>query len=278
MTATNTLSQKTTAGPRSARQRRRTRFAALARAEWFQFRRNKTLVVTGILFPIATPLAWHFIGKRADPDAATLAASTLETFALMALVFVQYYSVLSMVTTRRGEGVLKRLRTGESTDREILASPAVPGLILTGLGALVVGAVVYATGAPAPVNPIAFVFALLGGIVVFTLLALATSVFTKNAEAAQITSMPVMVLAIVGLGSIRTVLPERLGALADWTPFAAVSDLISLGAAGTTIAGDQPLRFAESLTELGRPLATLGIWMLIALAVVLRRFRWDDRG
>ncbi|GAB10872.1 putative ABC transporter permease protein [Gordonia araii NBRC 100433] len=265
-------------GRHGPRQPKRTRFGSLAKAEWLQFRRNKTLVVTGVLFPIATPLAWHFIGKGTTADAAALATSTLETFALMALVFVQYYSVLSMVTTRRGEGVLKRLRTGESTDREILSAPAVPGLILTLIGAVVVGAVVYATGAPAPVNPLAFVLALAGGAVVFTLLALATSVFTKNAEAAQITSMPVMVLAIVGLGSIRSVLPDRLGTIADWTPFAAVSDLIGLGAAGTPLAGGEPLRFAESFADFGRPLVTLGLWAAIAFFVVYKRFRWDDRG
>lgn len=254
---------------------------ALATAEYRQFRRNKTLMIMGTVFPVALPLVTFFLARDRSGTTADTAATGLEMFALMAFLFVQYYSVLSLITTRRGEGVLKRLRTGEAADWQIQTAPAVPVAVLTLIGAAIVGGVIYAFGAPTPVNPVAFVIAVLGGIVVFSLLGLATSAVTKNAEAAQITSMPVMILAFVGLTSIRDVLPDRLATIVDWTPFAALSDLISLGASGTPATAPDSfatLDFAGTFAEMAQPLATLGLWIALAAAIVATSFRWDDRG
>ncbi|MFD4433626.1 ABC transporter permease [Nocardia sp. NPDC058497] len=254
---------------------------ALAKAEWLQFRRNKTLVYMATLFPVGIPLVIYFIARKDTEPTTAMAAVTVELLALMALIFVQYYSVLSMVTTRRSEGVLKRLRTGEAADWQIQSAPAVPGILVTLVCTAVVTVAVYGSGAPAPVNPVLMVLALAGGIGCFSLLALATSAVTKNAEAAQITSLPVMTLAMAGLASIRNILPDRLAALADWTPFAAVSDLVFLGASGKTATAAESeavLRFAGTVLESGRPFATLAIWTVLALALTRKSFRWDDRG
>ncbi|MGK8555876.1 ABC transporter permease [Nocardia gipuzkoensis] len=260
---------------------RRHPLTALAKAEYLQFRRNKTLVGMGIFFPVGISLAMYFIAIKDQAPTTATAATTLELIALVALLFVQYYSVLSMVTTRRSEGVLKRLRTGEAADWQIQTAPAVPGALVTLASTLVVTAVVYGTGAPAPVNPLAIVLAVLGGVILFALLALATSAVTKNAEAAQITSLPVMTMAMLGLAAIRNVLPDRLAGLTDWTPFAAISDLIFLGASGKPAIGaptDMVLDFAGTFGQLGRPFATLAIWTVLAFTLTHKSFRWDDRG
>jgi ABC-2 type transport system permease protein len=269
----------TATAPRSVGFGRRP-LTALAKAEYRQFRRNKTLVTMGTVFPVALPLVTFFLARNESGPTAEVTATGLEMFALMAFLFVQYYSVLSMITTRRGEGVLKRLRTGEARDWQIQAAPAVPGALLTLAGAVIVSAVIYGAGAPAPVNPVALALAVVGGIVVFSLLGVATSAVTKNAEAAQITSLPVMMIAMVGLASIRDILPERLAEFAAWTPFAALSDLISLGAAGTSAIAaetDPVFDFAGTFAEMAQPLATLAIWTVLALALIASSFRWDDR-
>ncbi|NNH71269.1 ABC transporter permease [Nocardia uniformis] len=260
---------------------RRRPLVALAKAEYLQFRRNKTLVWMALFFPVGISLAMYSIAIRDQEPTTATAAMTFELIALVALLFVQYYSVLSMVTTRRSEGVLKRLRTGEAADWQIQTAPAVPGALVTVASTLLVAAVVYGTGAPAPVNPLATALAVIGGIVLFSLLALATSAVTKNAEAAQITSLPVMTIAMLGLASIRNILPDRLAELADWTPFAAISDLVSLGASGkpaTATTTDVALDFAGTFGEFGQPFATLAIWTVLAFALTRKSFRWDDRG
>ncbi|MGB6126127.1 MAG: ABC transporter permease [Gordonia sp. (in: high G+C Gram-positive bacteria)] len=259
---------------------RRRPLAALSAAEFTQFRRNKTLVFTALVFPVAMPLGVFLLASREGTTAA-VAGATFDMYALFALMFVQFYTMLSLVTTRRGEGVLKRLRTGEADDWQILTAPAIPGIAITVATATVVAAVVYGFGAPAPVNPLLMVLGLAAGSVLFALLALATSTFTKNAEAAQITSLPVIAMAMIGAGNIRAALPERAAELLGYTPFAAVSDLINLGAAGkTAVAGaDTPAAsFAGSFSEIGQPLATLAVWTVAAIALVYKCFRWDDRG
>ena len=259
---------------------RRRPLAALSAAEFTQFRRNKTLVFTALVFPVAMPLGLFLLTSR-DGATAEVAGATFDMYALFALMFVQFYTVLSLVTTRRGEGVLKRLRTGEAADWQILTAPTIPGVAITAATATVVAAVVYGFGAPAPVNPLLMILGLAAGSVLFALLALATSAFTKNAEAAQITSLPVIALAMIGAGNIRAALPDRASELLGYTPFAAISDLINMGVAGkTAVAGaDAPATdFAGSFSEVGQPLATLTVWTVIAIALVYKCFRWDDRG
>jgi ABC-2 type transport system permease protein len=278
-TATSAATTATTA---TTQPFRRHPLTALARAEYLQFRRNKTLMFMGVAFPVMVPLVFYFIGRGSEGGAtASVTASALDSYAMYALVFVLFYPMLSMITTRRGEGVLKRLRTGEATDREILMAPAVPGLGLIAVSATVVGAVVYGTGAPAPVNPLAFLIAIAAGAPLFALLALATSAVTKNAEAAQITALPVMAVAIVGLSTSRAPMPDAVADVANLTPYAAISDLVHLGARGKVVGVDDSVAasdFAGTFAEMGRPLATLAVWTVIAGAVAIKGFRWDERG
>ncbi|BDH59050.1 ABC transporter permease [Tsukamurella sp. PLM1] len=271
----------TTTAPAPAAGYGRHPLRALATAEYLQFRRNKTLLFMGTVFPIGMPLLLFFLARGGQPPKPMGTFITFELFVLCALLFVQYYSVLSMVTTRRSEGVLKRLRTGEASDLQILTAPAIPGALLTLLGTVVVAAAVYGAGAPLPVNPFLMLLALAAGVVIFTLLALATSAMTKNAEAAQITSIPVMMIAMLGMSSIRPILPDRLGMIADWTPFAAISDLLRLGQTGLALGAPDdaaPLDLMATFGETGRPLATLALWTVIAVILAKKWFRWDDRG
>ena len=269
----------TTSPPPSTTGARRRPLTALGTAEYLQFRRNKTLIYLGTVFPVGVPLVQFFLQDGHISDTAR-EVNVFELFALTALLLVQYYSVLSLVTTRRGEGVLKRLRTGEAADWQIQAAPAVPGAILTLTGTVVIAGVTYAAGGPAPVNPLALVVALVAGLVIFSLLALATSAITKNAEAAQITAVPVLALTTIGMGSIRTALPDPVTAVVNWTPFAAISDLVSLGVAGrpaTAAAGTPALDFVGTFGEVGRPLVTLAVWAVLALVLTRRFFTWDQR-
>ena len=112
------------------------------------------------------------------------------------------------------------------------------------------------------------------------MLQLASAASLEVAEAAQITSLPVIALATAGLGSLRSVFPDNIAAVVDWTPFAAVSDLVSIGALGRPLAatGADAVDFVASFGELGRPVATLVAWTVLTLVVVQRSFRWDDRG
>ncbi|MGV8873821.1 MAG: ABC transporter permease [Rhodococcus sp. (in: high G+C Gram-positive bacteria)] len=251
---------------------------ALSRAEFTLLGRNRVLLFNAIVMPLIVPIALLIVGSRGDgglKDAGV--ASALEIFALFLLVLLVFYNMLSIYATRRDELVLKRLRTGESSDLQILLGPAIPSLVLTVALGVIVGAVVVAFGGPVPINVLLVAVALLGGAGLFAALALITSAFTRNAEAAQITSLPVILIAMAGSSALRGILPDSLSKVIELTPMAAVSDLLNLGWFGTTTPGEASVGFAATFTEAGMPLLVMLAWILGSVLIARTHFRWEPR-
>ena len=125
-------------------------------------------------------------------------AGTIVTMWLVVGLFPVYYNVLSQFVSRRDELVLKRMRTGETRDSELLASIALPGAICALVAQRGRGR---GRGRPrpaVPVEPAALRRRGGDGVVMFTAFAYWTAAWTKNAEAAQLTSLPIIILASVG--------------------------------------------------------------------------------
>lgn len=255
------------------------RYRSLAAAEIRQYLRNKTLLFMAIVFPIGVGLLMQFMGEGGQPASAQIrTAISMEVFFLIALMFIQFYSVLSMTTTRRDERVLKRLRTGEARSAEILAALATPGAIMSLLlTALMSGILIFRTG-DLPSTGIVLFLAMILGIVISTGLALLTSSITANAEAAQITSLPVMVLAMLSQSPLRSTLPEQIQEPLARTPFALLGDLTFIEwtgqpyiAAAIPISGEHTASLA---TALG-PLALMLVWSIALMWAALRYMKWE---
>lgn len=278
-TATTLTTARTSTRPGGSPVRR---FTSLARAESLQFLRNKTLLVNATLLPMGFGLAMYLVLSGDDEQSKIQASAVaMEYFLLFALMFVQFYTVLSMVTTRRDEGVLKRLRTGEARDAEILGSSSFPGAVLTVLFTVVMSGLLMALGAPGPVNVVPIIVAVLLGLVVTSGLALVTSGFTKNPEAAQITSMPVMLLMFATMGNFRQMYPEGVNEVLARTPFALIFDLLQYGWAGNTTVDRMndvaPLTSGEVLGETWQMMLILVVWAGVCVWAGARYVRWDVR-
>lgn len=250
---------------------------ALSRAEFTLLGRNRVLLFNALVMPLIFPVALLLIGGRDEGLTDTGVGAALEIFALFLMVFLVYYNLLSVYATRRDELVLKRLRTGESSDAQILLGPAIPSLILTVILSLVIGGVVVMLGGSAPVNVVLVALALVGGSALFAALALITSAFTRNAEAAQITSLPVILLAMAGSSLLREVIPASLADVVSLTPMAAVTDLLYLGWFGNVAAGEASAGFVASFADAGRPALVMGAWILGSLLIARTHFRWEPR-
>lgn len=246
------------------------------KAEWLQFRRNKTLLFMATVFPVGIPILLFLIGD----GGSTESANSIDYFVMYSLLFVQFYTVLSMATTRRDERVLKRLRTGEASDLDIIGAISFPGALLTIIFSILIVPLLMVLGAPAPVNLVPIILAIVIGLVLCSALALVTSGFTRNAEAAQMTSMPVFILAMGGLGALRPVFGDSIVAdILSYTPFAAISDLVQIGWAGATftqsLAGETAVDFAGVFQEMLSPLAILAAWAIVSVWAARRYMRWD---
>ncbi|ART22223.1 hypothetical protein CBE89_12535 [Corynebacterium striatum] len=268
-TAHPTAHSATTA-PRAASLRR---LRALSRAEMRQFTRNPLLVIMALLFPAALPLFVWILGDQSvgSTDSAS------EIFVLLALNFGIFYPALSMTVTRRDEEVLKRLRTGEARDWEILTAIALPlaatmlllsVLMVTGLSIL---SMFLPLDPPVPhvwpVNALLMALAMVLGIVCSHAVAMLTSSFTANAENAQITSMPVLMLSMFSQSSLRSALPDALGQVLDATPFALVVDIVRAGWIGD---GSFISVFADSSTDLMK----LAAWTVTLVWAAHKYMRW----
>jgi ABC-2 type transport system permease protein len=262
-----------TAGGGSAR-----RIASLARGEALLLRRNPVAMLTAL----ATPVAMVLVTRASVPDDAEglgRGAAVVTSLAAFTLLFVVYYNLVTALVARREELVLKRLRTGEPSDAEILAGMAAPAVAIA-WGQVLIGALVavVAFGMDLPTNPALVLAAIVLGTALFVLLALASTALTRNVEMAQLTTTPVLVapLALSGLLFPVDLLPEPLQRVGEVLPLTPVVDLLRLGLTGTTTAG-AGVDLAASFGPAVVPLLVLAGWVVAGLWATRRWFRWDPR-
>jgi ABC-2 type transport system permease protein len=252
------------------------RTASLTRWNAALLSRNRLAFVYAAVLPLL-PLLLLLTGERGS---ATVGAGAIVTMLLVTALFPIYYNVLSQFVSRRDELVLKRMRTGETRDAELLVSIALPGIACALLVSAVAVPVAAALDQPLPLNPV--LYAALAGLVVimFTAFAYWTAAWTRSAEAAQLTSMPIILLASVG--PLAVTVPEMSGTLRDLlalTPGAAMADLVRIGWFGLDGpgAGEATLTVAETWGQAAKPLAVMAAWTALAVALAHRSLRWEPR-
>lgn len=247
------------------------RLRALGRAELTLLLRNRAALFTALLLPIGMTLAVRSGVQGMDLSGTGLTVGTvlLPGAIGFVLLFGVYVNLVSTYVVRREELVLKRLRTGEAGDTEILLGAALPAIVI----AVTQCALLLAGGAllldlSAPEQAGLLVLGLLLGLALMVAAAAATAIVTKGTEAAQLTPMPLMMLSF-GLSGVFVpldIMADRLADFAAWLPMTPVMELVRGGWTGE-------LSAAEAL----RATALAASWVGIALWAVRRRFRWEPR-
>ncbi|MFB9375747.1 ABC transporter permease [Kineococcus gynurae] len=242
---------------------------SLVRAETVLLRRNRALSFSAVLLPVGLVALLRAVGgdRLGGPDGIAAAVSML--FGAQ-LLFVVYYTVLSTAVARREEGVLLRLRSGEARDGQVLAALCAPAVLVTGITTvLLVGLGRSVIDLPLPAQPLLVLLGVVAGCVVFSALGLATAIWTRSVESAQITNLPLVAVCVLGAGLAvpLEVLPTGLAAVLELTPLAPVLELLRAGWSGDVVAYD-----------LVGAVGTVLAWAVVALALVASRFRWSARG
>jgi ABC-2 type transport system permease protein len=252
------------------------RTASLTRWNAVLLSRNRLALFYAVVMPLL-PLGLLLTGERGS---ASVGASAIVTAYLVIALFPVYYNVLAQFVSRRDELVLKRMRTGESRDAELLASIALPGVVTALALSAIAVPIAAALGQPLPVNPVLYVALAVLVTVMFSAFAYWTAAWTKNAEAAQLTSMPIIGLST--LGALTSTLPEmsdRLRDLLSLTPGAAIADLVRIGWLGLEGpgAGETTLTIAETWGPASGPLLVMSAWIAVAIVLARRSMRWEPR-
>src|SRR3954464_454199 len=255
----------------------RRRVLALASAEIRLLLRSRTAAVNSLLGPV---LLMGSVGAITVSNGGELDGPGLITSAIgIALIFVTYYNLVTTFVARREELVLQRMRTGELTDAEVLLGTAVPTLLVTAVQILIVGVGVVALGKwSAPVDVALPLLALLGGCALMVVLAAVSTSFTRTVEAAQFTTLPLVLAATMlsGLLVPLAAFPEPVGQAVRFLPLNPVIELSRLGLVGETWNG-RAVDTAGAWAAAPLPLAVLAGWLVIGAIIARAVFRWAPR-
>jgi ABC-2 type transport system permease protein len=232
-----------------------TRVLTLARAEARILLRNKLVAATGLLLPLAIGLFMASSGT--DGAWGDVVAMQL----VLMLLFCVYATATTSLAARKRQLVLKRLRSGQLSDAEILTGLLAPLFVLALAQSVILVAGTVAFGAPLPGRPWLLVPALVLGAAMSASIALATAAFTASAELAQITVTPFFFAAIAG--ATWAISAERESALQMLAPGGALAALVR----GAWDGGGMPLLAGAALVA----------WTAIGAAVARRWFRWEPR-
>jgi ABC-2 type transport system permease protein len=232
-----------------------TRLIGLSLANARLMVRNPITLAYGIITPLF-PLGFVLSSDGGE----TSVAGAISLVLTIAWLLPVYYNILSIIVSRRDELVLKRLRTGEARDGELLLSMCLPGVAIAMVVAALAALVATAIGHP-PGSPVTYLVAALGGSVLCAALAVWTASWTRNAEAAQMTSMPVFTLLAVGM--LGSVVPEGAREYVALTPGGALDVLarVSWGADADALQAS----------------AVVVVWTCLAIWIARRSMRWEPR-
>jgi ABC-2 type transport system permease protein len=247
------------------------RLWALTRAEFTLLLRNRSAVITGLVLPLLLPVSVQQGMRDLDLAAHGLSLGVMMVTAGIgfSMLFAVYATLVSAYVARREELVLKRLRTGEASDTEILGGAAVPVLTVSVVQSLLLGvacAVLLDVGMPR--SPHLLVLGVVLGILLCAVLGAATAGLTRTVESSQVTSLPFLFLTMFtsGMAFPTGMLPDTMAAVFDVLPLSPAIRLIREGWLGTLSAG-------ETLTAVG----TLLVWIVLGAFAVRRWFRWEPR-
>jgi ABC-2 type transport system permease protein len=236
---------------------------AIARSELTQIFRNRLVLVTGLVIPVA--VGGFFIRQHETfADQASVGyVAAIVLFTVMA--FGLYTTAVTTLASRRQNLFLKRLRSTAASDAGILTGLMVPitaiALVQT-VGILVVLGVV--AGRPADIPLLAA--AVVAMVAMMVGLALATAGLTTSPEHAQVTTLPVSLFVI---------------AVASWIGLSGTEDLTLVkrllpGGAATEVVLRAWNGGADPAGSLLLLLLTLA-WVLVSVALAARLFRWEPR-
>ncbi|MEV1044063.1 ABC transporter permease [Streptomyces sp. NPDC049916] len=235
----------------------------IALSELIQIFRNRLVLVTSFIIPVAISAFFIYRHELFAEMASLGYIAAVVMFTVSA--FGLYTATVTTLASRRQNLFLKRLRSTAAGDVSILSGLLLP---LTAIAVVQVTVIMIVLGAVAgaPANAALLAAAVLATLAMMVGLGLATAGLTNSPEHAQVTTLP------VSLGVI---------AVASWVGISGTEELTPLkrllpGGAATELAMNAwngGVALSDSLILLAPTLA----WVVVAIALASRMFRWEPR-
>lgn len=236
---------------------------SIARSELIQIFRNRSVLITSFVMPLAIS-AFFVYQHEVFAEIGSLGyIAAIVMFTVCA--FGLYTSAVTTLASRRQNLFLKRLRSTAAGDASILAGLVLPVTVIS-LVQVTVILIVLGTITDTPADVALLAVAVLASVAMMIGLGLATAGLTNSPEHAQVTTLP------VSLGVI---------AVASWVGISGTDELTLLkrllpGGSATELAVNAwngGVAVTDSLLLLAPTLA----WVVVAVVLATRLFRWEPR-
>ena len=235
---------------------------AIAQSELIQIFRNRLVLVTMLVVPAASSAFYMYLHDRV-PGLDLGAVAAVLTF--LVVVMGLYSTAVTTLASRRQNLFLKRLRSTAMDDSGILFGLLLPVTAITIVQVAVILTVLSAVADPPAELPL-LAAAVLATVIMMLGLALATAGVTNSPEHAQVTTLPILVGVLAVSGWVGFTGTEELTLVKRLLPGGSAAELVV-----NAWNGGVPL--SDSLFLLAPTLA----WVVVAVALALRIFRWEPR-
>ncbi len=232
---------------------------AIARSEMTQLVRNRLVAASSLFIPLAFSAVLIFNRENFGGTPVT-AALILVTVTAMGT----YVTATTTLASRRQNLFLKRLRSTSAKDASILSGLVLPIALVNLVQAGVIVAILSVVGTP-PVGVVAVVAAVVVLELMFVGAAIATAGLTNSPDHAQVTTLPLFVVALGASMWVGLTGTEELAGVKRLLPGGAVTELIIEGWSGMAL--------HEAVSLLLPSLA----FVVAAFAMAKSTFRWEPR-
>ncbi|MBU2669078.1 ABC transporter permease [Actinoplanes bogorensis] len=236
---------------------------AIARTELIQIFRNRLVLVTSFVIPVA--ISAFFI-YRHDVFSQVGSLGYIAAIVMFTVgAFGLYTSTVTTLASRRQNLFLKRLRSTAESDAGILAGLVLPATVIALVqvtGILIVLSAVVGT----PDNPLLLAVAVIATVAMMIGLALATAGVTNSPEHAQVTTLPVSLGVIAVASWVGITGTEELAQVKRLLPGGAATELVLNAWNGGAALSDSLILLAPTFA-----------WVFVAVTFARRMFNWEPR-
>lgn len=235
----------------------------IARSELVQILRNRTVLLTGLVMPLAASLYFIYFRDTFEEQGSLGYIGAVLVFTIGA--FSLYATTVTTLAARRQNLFLKRLRSTAASDPAILSGLLLPISVISVVQvSVILGVFGAVSGSPADVALLALAVA--SAFVMMLALGLATAGVTRSPEHAQVTTLPLSLGIIAMVSWVGLTGTEQLAPLKRLLPGGSAAELVL-----DSWNGGVPR--TESLLLLAPTLA----WVVVAIALAMKLFRWEPR-
>jgi len=236
---------------------------SIALSELIQIFRNRLVLVTSLILPVAISAFFIYQHETFAKLGSLGYIAAVVVFTVGA--FGLYTTTVTTLASRRQNLFLKRLRSTASSDASILSGLVLPVTVIAVVQVAAIMAVLAAvTGEPN--NVLLLVAAIVATLVMMLGLGLATAGLTNSPEHAQVTTLPVSLGVIAVASWVGISGTEELTLLKRLLPGGSATELVVNAWNGGVAVSDSLLLLAPTLA-----------WVVVALALASRLFRWEPR-